>query len=61
MEDQNQRELRHADQRDGSARTPLHSNELTDEESASVAAWNKRKPKKDLGEVPPEKQHTRIP
>jgi hypothetical protein len=49
-EDQNERELKYANQRDENARTPLSENQ---EKPA--------KPAKDYGEVPPDQQHTRIP
>ena len=59
--DQNQRELSYPNQRDDSARTPLSENEISDEESAAMAAREKAKPRKDLAEVSPDQQHTRIP
>lgn len=63
QEDQNERELKFANQREENARTPLREDEVSEEESAAIASRVGAKPgkEKDLGEVPPEKQHTRIP
>lgn len=60
-DDQNQRELHNASQREERSRNPHSENDLSDEESAAIAARNNASPTRKLAEASPEKQHTRIP
>ncbi len=61
-DDQNERELSFANQREERPRNAHTDEDISEEESAAIAARNAAgKGKRDLAEVPPEEQHTLIP